>query len=596
MDKRKLRKKFVANNLQSNSLSTILKQARKSGVLNLANQEFETIPASVWSLHDPPPEKERKAVDFSSGDNWWDQVELKKLYLNSNKLTSISDDIKKFSTLGILDLQDNALLELPRCIGEFEKLENLNVSYNQLSKLDFEFNSSNNILSLFLQHNKISFVAPKFFEYLEKCLKLNISYNLLETFSFSMQGLTNLRNLDLSHNKILTVPDEIKYLKNLSTLDLSNNSITSLPASLNELTKIEQLYVRNNRLISFPNMSSCKMLKELALGNNSLKSIPENLPESLSNLELRENKIISLNKECMDIKMLVRLDLASNDINKVDPEISLMPNLKVIALEGNPIKSIRRDIINRGSAAVLKFLQTRIIPKDNVDAKAEVQTSSLPQSLHSMNLTRNHEIIAARKLNIVNKDFDFVKNELDNFSETEFIDINISNCKLVEVPTLDPYKDSLKNLCLSGNKFVQIPPSFFNFSLLTHLNLSCNALTSLPNEIKDLKSLMEINIMSNRLTQIPVGLYLISSLENILADSNQITSIDVNGLKNLSKLSTLSLSNNNISQIPPELGNLEQIKALNINGNMFRIPRHAILSKGTLAIMEYLRSRIVVPS
>lgn len=34
-------------------------------------------------------------------------------------------------------------------------------------------------------------------------------------------------------------------------------------------------------------------------------------------------------------------------------------------------------------------------------------------------------------------------------------------------------------------------------------------------------------------------------------------------------------------------------RSLQLNGNAFRNPRPAILAKGTLALLEYLRSRIV---
>ncbi|KAK3089958.1 hypothetical protein FSP39_008029, partial [Pinctada imbricata] len=92
---------------------------------------------------------------------------------------------------------------------------------------------------------------------------------------------------------------------------------------------------------------------------------------------------------------------------------------------------------------------------------------------------------------------------------------------------------------------------------------------------------------------LPAVLYQCKKMEIIFADSNKIDTMDAAGIQSLPVLGTLDLQNNNIGQVPPELGNCTQIKSLMLNGNAFRNPRPAILAKGTPALLEYLRSRIV---
>lgn len=129
-------------------------------------------------------------------------------------------------------------------------------------------------------------------------------------------------------------------------------------------------------------------------------------------------------------------------------------------------------------------------------------------------------------------------------------------------------------------------------------------------------------------------LYSLPKLEIILASNNQIGTIDASGLSSLTQLATLDLQNNDIRQVPPELGNVTQLRydidslihdgptinlgcsivddmitmylrllmsnsyillgyrSLLLEGNAFRQPRPAILTKGTNAILEYLRDRI----
>ena len=110
----------------------------------------------------------------------------------------------------------------------------------------------------------------------------------------------------------------------------------------------------------------------------------------------------------------------------------------------------------------------------------------------------------------------------------------------------------------------------------------------------------------------PVSVYRLHKLEVLLASDNQIDAVDATRLQEMKQLATLDLTNNSISQVPPELGLCTQLRyfegtvaslvsnvasmwffrSLQLDGNSFRIPRTAILSKGTLAVLEYLRGRI----
>lgn len=52
-----------------------------------------------------------------------------------------------------------------------------------------------------------------------------------------------------------------------------------------------------------------------------------------------------------------RLDLTNNDLNSLPPGLGALGGLNALALEGNPLRSVRRDIISRGTAAILKHLR-----------------------------------------------------------------------------------------------------------------------------------------------------------------------------------------------------------------------------------------------
>ena len=85
-------------------LSTILNQARKSGQLSLVNRDLEEVPQAVWRINIDLPE-EAKTVDLSREDqSWWEQTDLTKLFLSSNKLRHLSDDIRLLERIVVLDV------------------------------------------------------------------------------------------------------------------------------------------------------------------------------------------------------------------------------------------------------------------------------------------------------------------------------------------------------------------------------------------------------------------------------------------------------------------------------------------------------------
>ena len=54
---------------------------------------------------------------------------------------------------------------------------------------------------------------------------------------------------------------------------------------------------------------------------------------------------------------LKRLDLSNNDLNTLPPQLGLMDNLTSIAIDGNPLRAIRREIIAKGTNAIKDYLK-----------------------------------------------------------------------------------------------------------------------------------------------------------------------------------------------------------------------------------------------
>ena len=89
----------------------LLRQARKSGQLNLSNRGLTKVPDKVWRVNmDVPPEARSVSLDCDEDDKWWEIVDLSKLILASNKLTEISPEIIQFPALAVLDVSSCKML------------------------------------------------------------------------------------------------------------------------------------------------------------------------------------------------------------------------------------------------------------------------------------------------------------------------------------------------------------------------------------------------------------------------------------------------------------------------------------------------------
>lgn len=103
-------------------------------------------------------------------------------------------------------------------------------------------------------------------------------------------------------------------------------------------------------------------LVDLTWCGGGLTEIPSEVfgMAKLRALKLRDNKIAELPKATARVAALEELDLTNNDLATVPPELGRMRNLRHLGLEGNPLRSIRRPVIERGTAAVLEYLRDKI--------------------------------------------------------------------------------------------------------------------------------------------------------------------------------------------------------------------------------------------
>lgn len=573
----------------------LIKAARKSGQLNLSGRGLSEVPVSVWRINLDTPEEAHSNVQFDAADRWWEQTDLLKLFLSSNKLQSLPDDLRLLPALVVLDVHDNLLSKLPSAIGELLNLQKLNVSHNKLKSLPPELAQLRHLKSLLIQHNQLE-EMPDALGQLAELEELDLSNNSLRNISGCLGGLTHLGQLNLSNNKLKTLPAEISSLKSLRQLDCTSNLLEDVPTSLAGMDSLEQLYLKQNKLTFLPELPNCKRLKELHVGNNQISTLgPQHLSHlrGLSILDLRDNKLKSLPDEIALLEGLERLDVTNNDLGSLPSSLANLQNLNSLLLDGNPLRGIRRDLLSKGTQELLKYLRGRIQvpdPKSEQGEAAAVTAMTMPSDA----LVNTHTIATLKTLEYCDKQAPAIPDAVFSAIGSSVItSVNFSKNQLTEVPLrIVELKDSACDVNLGFNKIPTISLNLCMLLKLTFLDMRNNFLASLPDELEALTRLQSITLSFNRFKTFPDVLYRIPTLETILISTNQIGSIDPLQLIKLTKLSSLDLQNNDLLQIPPELGNCESLRSLNLEGNPFRNPRAAILAKGTAAVLEYLRGRI----
>ncbi|XP_040843201.1 leucine-rich repeat-containing protein 40 isoform X2 [Ochotona curzoniae] len=462
----------------------LLKAARKSGQLNLSGRNLSEVPQCVWRINVDIPEEANQNLSFSATERWWEQTDLTKLILSNNNLQSLADDLRLLPALTVLDIHDNQLESLPSAISELENLQKLNVSHNKLKKLPEEITNLRNLTHLYLQHNELT-VIPEGFEQLSSLEDLDLSNNRLTMISTGISSLSSLVRMNLSSNQLKSLPAEISKMKKLKLLDCNSNLLESIPPELAGMESLELLYLRRNKLRFLPEFPSCKLLKELHIGENQIEVLKAEHLKHLNSilvLELRDNKLKSVPDEISLLQSLERLDLSNNDISSLPYSLGKL-HLKFLAVEGNPLRTIRREIINKGTEEVLKYLQSKIQddgPSQNDSADKTAMT--LP-SESSVNI---HAIITSKLLDYSDKQKNLIPDEVfDAVKSNIIVSVNFSKNQLCEIPKrIIELKDMVTDVNLSFNKLSSISSEFCMLQKLTFLDVRYLLLLSRPDFLK----------------------------------------------------------------------------------------------------------------
>ncbi|KAL7680652.1 putative leucine-rich repeat domain superfamily [Plasmopara halstedii] len=626
--------------LEEYAMARTLRQARQSGTLNLSSRDLRAFPDEIFRLYD----------ELDEDENSWECVALKKLDLSYNEIAEIPSQVETLKYLVNFKIRHNLLRQLPTTIWNLEMLTSLDLSSNELEgALPEQLGILIKLRELGLGGNKLT-QLPESIGELVDLKELRVESNRLAALPSTIGNLKNLKLLSAHSNEIKELPMSFRSLIGLLTLELKDNSLSTVNGAFQELRLIKYIDLRQNKLLVFPKLPrNNTSLDQLLLGYNLLGEIPEDVvltvKESLTVLDVRDNKLQRLSSRIPELFRLKTLDVTNNDLHQLPPGLGYLKHLDHLLVAGNPLRSIRRSVLSGGTETLKKFLRTRGNPPKGVDAMEEEIDELTKQQTESgqdepmaeedpcvdyehlfrdANISGNMQLVAMKLCHLPEQLFAAGKYR---FRDT-LLQLDLSKNLLVELPAAIGDLDSLRILTAEQCGLKSIHASITMISRLEHLRLSKNLLTSdginmmlcLDKRAKICTSLKELDLRNNELTEVPQALQFLKMMDKLLLSFNHIRTFNTfpwSSLQNLTvlsaanncldscgavhripKIASLSLENNELRQIPVELALCVNLRALYLAGNPQRGIRTQIINSGTEAILKYLRMRLpkdVVP-
>uniref|UniRef100_A0A8C4T4S1 Podocan like 1 n=1 Tax=Erpetoichthys calabaricus TaxID=27687 RepID=A0A8C4T4S1_ERPCA len=336
------------NKLQSSGLPDSLFNGSDSvSTLILSNNLLSVapryLPLGLNRLH-----LQNNQISWIPKETFSQQLQLRELYLQNNRLTDPGLEPSTFSklrSLEYLDLSMNNLTHIP--VGLPANIVILHLGKNRISSVsEAGVSGIRNLEYLLLQNNVLTAdsIHHEAFGKLRKLHTLHIYNNHLEHVPSSLprrvRSLMMLNNriselrfndlvttyylneLNLSYNRLRSSGIHrlaFRKLRRLEHLDLSGNFLTVVPQglpsglkvcvlwqglaeeALSGLGSLTELYLGENRLqgagITPGSWKEVPVLQLLDLSGNQLTQVPPNLPESLEYLHIRDNLISSIPAE-----------------------------------------------------------------------------------------------------------------------------------------------------------------------------------------------------------------------------------------------------------------------------------------------------------
>ncbi|KAK0396299.1 hypothetical protein QR680_001662 [Steinernema hermaphroditum] len=152
------------------------------------------------------------------------------------------------------------------------------------------------------------------------------------------------------------------------------------------------------------------------------------------------------------------------------------------------------------------------------------------------------------------------------FSLTNLVSIDISNNSLTSIPEEICLLKKLRHLSARNNLLEGLPKSLVQLNKLETVNFSGNSLDRIPPVLLQMPSLRMVYLGANHIETLPYNFEMLKCVEVLYLGGNRLTDIPAT-IGHLKQLTSLSLCGNRLETIPPTLVELQNLQNLALHDN-----------------------------
>lgn len=181
-----------------------------------------------------------------------------------------------------------------------------------------------------LQNLELSEVFARYlaFHFPIKCLEHEVA----------LAQISQIEEINCAFSKITYLPENLGHFKKLRRFELECNRIKEIPASIGDLKQLEYIsFYDCDPAVEYvdPAIGQLQNLKELLLGVNQIKKLPETLYNcsTLQCLDLSENPISILSEKIQNLQQLEWLDLNFSKLKALPKGLLRLKKLRTLLLD-----------------------------------------------------------------------------------------------------------------------------------------------------------------------------------------------------------------------------------------------------------------------